>query len=74
MARRVQPGASGPTGSEAGLRHAILGLLAGIPLELELLDSRSALRGEASGDLAVPAFGGVHGLQRQGFELVGEVA
>ncbi len=25
-------------------------------------------------DLAVPAFCGVHGVQREGFELVGEVA
>ena len=37
-------------------------------------DSRSALRGEASADLAVPAFSGAHGLQGQRFELVGEVA
>jgi len=37
-------------------------------------DSRSALREGLSADLAVPAFSGAHGLQRQRFELVGEVA
>jgi predicted AAA+ superfamily ATPase len=51
------------------------GVLPDVPVRVAaIVGPLSALRGGLSADLAVPAFSGAHGLDRQRFELMGEGA